>query len=592
MEIETPEQVVFSYTIAGIGSRAAAAAIDFAIVATAIFGIWLAAILATPVGDLASSEWGLAVAILATFLLNWGYYVLFEGLRDGQTPGKRLLGLRVVQDGGFGVTLAASAVRNLLRAIDMQPFFLYGVAIVSAAVSRMGKRLGDIAAGTIVVQERVVELRPTRDAGPDEAAGAEAPVAAHLTDDEYAIVGRFLQRIESLAPDSADSLASQLLARVAPRYPDEGARPAAEALARIHRREESARALGAVARGSRGAARERHVIVARGTERWSDFARMLAAARRRGLSRMSETQVEELVARYREVAADLARLRTASRGAEPEALFQVSRLVAAGHNLLYRQRTSPGRAALRYLTVSVPREIRRSAHLVALGALLLFGPGVATYAAIVRRPALAYDLLPPGMIDRAESARARESHGEGYLPRDEARALALLASGVAANNIQVTIFAFAGGIVFGLGTLAVLIGNGIMLGASLALFSTKGVGHLILGFVAPHGVLELSAICIAAAGGLHLAAALLLPGSLTRREALVRRARRAVRLLTGAAMLLVVAGAIEGFVSPRVWPMPWKLAVSAATAVLLVLFLASGRSAAERDAHEPLAYEA
>jgi uncharacterized membrane protein SpoIIM required for sporulation len=294
------------------------------------------------------------------------------------------------------------------------------------------------------------------------------------------------------------------------------------------------------------------------------------------------------VARYREVATDLVRLRTAA-GRDADAVFYLSRLVAAGHNLLYRQRSSPGRAALRWLAIGVPREIRRSWRLVALGALLLFGPAVATWAAIVRRPALAYELMPASMIDRAESARARAARGEGYLPKEESGGLPILSSVIATNNIQVTFMAFAGGLLLGLGTVLLLVFNGIAIGGAVGLFESKGVGQLIWAFVAPHGVLELSAVCLAAAAGLHLATALLLPGALTRREALVVRGRRAIRLIAGTTMLLLVAGAIEGFVSPRVWPLEWKLAVSAATAVALLAFVSLGRGKDE-EPREMTAY--
>ena len=103
--------------------------------------------------------WAMAVLILFLFALNWGYFVLFEAIWDGQTPGKRRLGIRVVQDGGYSVSFAASAVRNLARMIDMHPG-MYAVGIASAAMSKSGKRLGDMLAGTIVVQERLVHIAP------------------------------------------------------------------------------------------------------------------------------------------------------------------------------------------------------------------------------------------------------------------------------------------------------------------------------------------------------------------------------------------------------------------------------------------------
>ncbi|HXD22016.1 MAG TPA: stage II sporulation protein M, partial [Gemmatimonadaceae bacterium] len=96
----------------------------------------------------------------------------------------------------------------------------------------------------------------------------------------------------------------------------------------------------------------------------------------------------------------------------------------------------------------------------------------------------------------------------------------------------------------------------------------------LLAFVAPHGVLELTAICIAGGAGFLLAAALLIPGDRTRRRALVENGRRAIKLVAGAALLLLIAGTLEGMVSPIPWwPLEWKLSVSALTAILLYAYI-------------------
>ena len=217
VDVETPEQVVFSYTVAGIGSRAAAAIIDYLICLVLFVGIsvlvWLPI---RAVRGSASGAWVMAMLVIAQFVITWGYYVLFEGLADGQTPGKRRLGLRVVQDGGYSVTFSASAVRNLLRIIDLQPIFTYGVGIFSAALSKSGKRLGDVLAGTIVVRERVVHL-PVAERAPaaTEATGAlAAPVLTTLlSDDEYALLERFMQRRGALDPARRAALAEPRTAR-------------------------------------------------------------------------------------------------------------------------------------------------------------------------------------------------------------------------------------------------------------------------------------------------------------------------------------------------------------------------------------------
>ena len=188
-------------------------------------------------------------------------------------------------------------------------------------------------------------------------------------------------------------------------------------------------------------------------------------------------------------------------------------------------------------------------------------------------------MVPRELIERAEAGVARAGQDGGYLPEEIAKLRGpVLASAITANNVQVTYVAFALGVTAGLGTVFMLVFNGVgALGAPLGLYASKGIAHQILGFVAPHGVLELAAICIAGGGGLLLASAIVLPGARTRRDALVDEGRRAIHLIAASTLLLLVAGLLEGNVSPLPWPNEWKYAVSAATAAVLALYLSGGR---------------
>jgi uncharacterized RDD family membrane protein YckC len=572
IDIETPEQVVLSYTVAGIGSRAVAALIDYGICVALIIAIWIA--LDAFLTARGSVPWVTALLIIGGFTVTWGYYVLFEALWDGQTPGKRRMGLRVVRDGGYSITFNASAVRNLVRAIDMQPLPFYGVGILSVLLSRSGKRLGDYAAGTFVVRERALVMAAPASA-PQSASPSVSPVAvaaALLNDDEFSLLERFVQRRGTLEPERRAQFTSDLAARFRPRMPAyAGSDPAF--LIALFESERAARARGAAAPSDTGAAREQHALVAEGAPRWREFAGRLTRAQQRGLAALPEQEVSDFAARYRELTTDLARLTTASRGREVDALLYLNRLVAAGHNLLYRERPVAARSVWRYLTRVVPDEVRRSAWPIGLAALLMFGPAVVAYVAVVREPELATRFIPPSMIDRATRGVERAKNGDGYIP-DPGLFRPVMATSIIANNVQVTYAAFAGGIFAGLGTVTILVSNGIDLGGVLGLYQSKGILPLILAFVAPHGVLELTAICIAGGGGLLLGSALLIPGALTRREALVVRGRRAINLVAAATLLLIPAGLLEGFVSPQGWwTLPEKLIVSGLTAIALVLYL-------------------
>jgi uncharacterized membrane protein SpoIIM required for sporulation len=514
----------------------------------------------------------LGFVILLTFASLFGYYVLFEGLRDGQTPGKRMMHLRVVQDGGYSVTFASSAVRNIVRVVDMQPAFLYVVGMMSIMISRSGKRLGDILAGTMVVEERTVHLLAHSGVQADAQPGAR-PVAL-LTEDEYALLDRFIARRQALDPERRRQFVEQLVQRFEDRIDEKEGTPAGR-LVRLHERERAARAAGAAARSDTGARREQHALVAAGTARWRAFADRLRRVREVGLANLPEEEVSDFVAEYRELSTDLARLQTASRGRQVDALFYLSRVVASAHNLVYRQRRVSAGAAWRYVARTIPREFRRSAAVIGLAAAVFFIPGAVAYRTLRDHPERAREIMPPGMIDRVENAAQRAREGAGYIDVPEADR-PVLSGRIIANNVYVTYLAFAFGVTAGIGTVMLLLFNGVAIGAFAGLYASTGEGAQLLAFVAPHGVLELTAITIAGGAGLHLAAALLLPGPQTRREALLMRGRRAITLVAGATLMLLVAGAIEGLISPRSWPLQWKLWVSAATAVLFAFYATRG----------------
>ncbi|HKW46042.1 MAG TPA: RDD family protein, partial [Gemmatimonadaceae bacterium] len=271
VDVETPELVVFSYTIAGVGSRALAAVIDSFVIIALIFSLLLTlagfASTQAPTGPKPGvfDAWGLAIMAIAIFCVQWGYYIVFEGVFDGQTLGKRLLRLRVVRDGGYSVNFGASAIRNLVRFIDLQPFGTYGVGMLSVIFSKQGKRLGDIVAGTIVVREALVrQLAPPQSKEPTQATPA---LETLLTEDEYIVLERFIERRGALDQERRSALAAQLASRLASALPAgepsfSGGSTDLARLVRLYDAERAARAHGAAARQQRGAARERNVLIA------------------------------------------------------------------------------------------------------------------------------------------------------------------------------------------------------------------------------------------------------------------------------------------------------------------------------------------
>ncbi len=156
--IETPERVELHYVLANVGNRFLAAAIDHLIQLAVITAIGLIALAAGKWNIFNSmSTWTAALTVLAVFAVYWGYFVVFETIWSGQTPGKRIMRLRVVREDGRPVRFFEAFVRNLLRFVDLQPFPSYAIGVVSIIFSPRSKRIGDFVAGTVVVKERATE---------------------------------------------------------------------------------------------------------------------------------------------------------------------------------------------------------------------------------------------------------------------------------------------------------------------------------------------------------------------------------------------------------------------------------------------------
>ncbi len=577
LAIETPEHLVLELELAGVGSRIAAAACDAVLLGVLSFGLGLG-LAALLTGRESAGAWSTLVAVLALlalFLLFWGYFLLFEALNHGRTPGKRLMGIRVVMDTGHPITFAAAAVRNLIRVVDGLPFGLVGLAFV--LFHPQNKRLGDIVAGTVVARDRPEDLQ-LAGVPPDREPRSEPLETGppELSDEEFRLLDQYLERLERLDGTLRRRFTADLAARFAPRFPRRDADPEAF-LVRLHTAEFEKRSGRLAARPTEGVGRTTVVaerFVTRKRDSWEAFRTLAARAERIGLKQLGAAEIPGFAARYREVAADLARART--YGVDPRVLEYLERVVSAGHNAVYGRhighRVHMGRLVLRELPAAV---VAARAYVVT--ALLMFAvPAMTGYVLIRERPAIAEQVLTDEMLARARAGAEHRAQGVGYA-QQPSMYLPVIATGIITNNVQVAFLGFAFGITAGIGTVLLLVFNGLHFGAVLGLFANYGLAGWLLTFVAGHGVLELSAIFIAGGAGLLVARALLAPGDLTRRDALVLAGRQAVRLVGASVLLLGLAGTIEGLLSASDAPAPFKFATSGATVVLLILYLASGR---------------
>src|SRR5919205_737894 len=199
--IDTPENIEFAYDIAGIGSRFLAAMIDTLLIGLAeAVVILIVGLTSSAIGLRAADSLLVALGALLAFAILWGYYIAFELLWNGQSPGKRAIGLRVVREGGRPITFVGSAIRNLIRIVDFLPAF-YGIGVVVMFVDRRARRLGDLAGGTLVIKERrgvtLESLTAPSLAAPAPALpGAQLPIPTLanvelLNDQDYNLIQEF-----------------------------------------------------------------------------------------------------------------------------------------------------------------------------------------------------------------------------------------------------------------------------------------------------------------------------------------------------------------------------------------------------------------
>ena len=213
--IDTPEQIALEYPLASAGSRFLALGLDTLVQLGAFAALGLIVVAGLYLGGALFARlanWVLALLILAAFVLYYGYFAIFEAVWSGQTPGKRAVGIRVIVASGRPLGAVDAILRNLLRIVDQMPG-MYAVGLLSIFLTSRNQRLGDLAAGTVVVHDRPIE-RPDM---PDGARGTVRYGASRLTPEEVALVSAFLQRRRALEPEIRLATARRVFERVAGR---------------------------------------------------------------------------------------------------------------------------------------------------------------------------------------------------------------------------------------------------------------------------------------------------------------------------------------------------------------------------------------
>jgi uncharacterized membrane protein SpoIIM required for sporulation len=314
---------------------------------------------------------------------------------------------------------------------------------------------------------------------------------------------------------------------------------------------------------------------------WKRLSDLVEKAQRARLTSLSDDELHEMGALYRRASSDLARAQTrySQTAAGRELVRSLNDLVLRAHTQVYSAPAPQPLNALDFILYGFPAAFRRNWRAIAVAAALMFVPALFAYIAVVINPETAKMFVPEPVIQEVQK-RAQQKIVTGWGGNTNYEGLMSspgVSSTIMVNNIKVSIRAAALGVSMGIGTGIVLFMNGLLLGGLSGMATEYKVDLLYWAVILPHGIIELSAICIAGGAGLKLASALYAPGHLPRRDALRLAGTEAIQLVVGVALLLVIAGLIEGFITPLPLQPLLKIAFALATAVALIAYLAARR---------------
>jgi uncharacterized membrane protein SpoIIM required for sporulation len=296
---------------------------------------------------------------------------------------------------------------------------------------------------------------------------------------------------------------------------------------------------------------------------WRRLEHLLEQAGGNGLRSLTRLELQELGLLYRQAAADLSALREDPTGKSYARFLNL--LLSRAHNTIYAGEKSSPRSILHYYRYTYPQIFRNNFHLIHAAFLLFLMGAVAGMLLALTRPDFLHAFLPPRILDSIDHHKMWTDSVVSIAPA--------ASSGIMTNNITVSFLAFVYGLTGGVLTVLLLVFNGVLIGAVGTACWLNDMSLPLWSFVAPHGVLELPGIFIAGGAGLRLAQGLLFPGLLSRRDALVKAGGEAVRLLMGVVPVLIIAGLIEGFISPSALGWRWKFSLAGSVAVIFYSYL-------------------
>ncbi|WP_243291781.1 stage II sporulation protein M [Bacillus sp. FJAT-47783] len=307
-------------------------------------------------------------------------------------------------------------------------------------------------------------------------------------------------------------------------------------------------------------------------DHWDQLEQMVTMLHKRS-NKMTGPEIDQFHRLYQKAAQNLAYSQTYFP--KEDITLYLNELVAKSHNLLYRDQSSSLKQIRHFFRVTFIGLLLEQWKFIIAAMLLFTIGGIGGYLSVLHDPLHFYSVLPESITNGVDPEQLGMSDGMIDSP--------LMSASIMTNNIQVAILAFAGGVTFGILTTYLLLYNGMIIGALAALFWHYGKTYEFWAYIVPHGMIELTAIFIAGGAGLLMGFKLIVPGNVSRGYQLKQQAKRSVQLLLGTLPLFVIAGVIEGYITPAAISLEAKYMVAFLTVIGLIVYMVIGKLFLDRN---------
>ncbi|MCY9662398.1 stage II sporulation protein M [Paenibacillus chondroitinus] len=298
---------------------------------------------------------------------------------------------------------------------------------------------------------------------------------------------------------------------------------------------------------------------------WTELEQLLLQLGKRKRS-LQASQVNRFTELYKTASAHLATLQTHSPA--DETTVYLNHLVSQAHNTMYKDSLTSSAQMKEFFLHYFPSLIQARSLFVGFAFVLFLLGGLLGFLSVWHDPLNLAFIMPGGMADNIDPSKTADPRGDLHSP--------LISTAIMTNNIRVAVLAFISGITLGIGTVYLMISNGLLVGALAAIYMQSGKSYVFWAYILPHGIIELTAIFIAGGAGLYMGYRFFVPGPYPRKLRFLESAKESAQLLIGTIPLFIIAGLIEGYITPSTLPLEMKYIIAGVTLLLLALYFVYG----------------